>query len=384
MLSTSATALWKSAADEKGRALFAGQTRPRKRRPGRSGPAPRLDMEAVAGSREGFEDPHWPAWSARCLGCGACAFTCPTCHCFDMVDEGDAVGRAPRVRNWDACQYDDVHPARLGPQPRAGRRSANVSGSTTSSASPGEVRRDPLHRVRQLHAQLPGAPGRASPVMKAESAQQNTDDYEQHLSTRPDGSFEVRRQTADVKSVRMRFRDEARPGISISASASSACFRSWVAANRPSTSVPVPNWKDFIEFCFRRTGKVTDALWSIDKSDTIGFRGPYGNGYPMEKWAGKNLIFIGGGIAMPPIRCAIWYALENRDRFGDITIVYGARKVGDLVFAASWTVGRSTSGVRVVRASIPAAKRPTGKAKSVLCPPWSSGRKSRPTTPWRW
>ena len=70
----------------------------------------------------------------------------------------------------------------------------------------------------------------------------------------------------------------------------------------------------------------------IEEGDTIGFRGPYGNGYPMEKWPGKNLIFIGGGIAMPPIRCAIWYALENRETYGDITIVYGARKVGDLVF----------------------------------------------------
>ena len=77
---------------------------------------------------------------------------------------------------------------------------------------------------------------------------------------------------------------------------------------------------------------MTEALWNVEEGDTIGFRGPYGNGYPMEKWKGKNLIFVGGGIAMPPIRCAIWYALENRDEYGDITIVYGARTVGDLVF----------------------------------------------------
>jgi len=53
----------------------------------------------------------------------------------------------------------------------------------------------------------------------------------------------------------------------------------------------------------------------------------------MEQWRGKDLIFLGGGIAMPPIRCAIWYALENRADYGDITIVYGARTVGDLVYA---------------------------------------------------
>ena len=38
--------------------------------------------------------------------------------------------------------------------------------------------------------------------------------------------------------------------------------------------------------------------------DVIGFRGPYGNGYPMDVWKGRDLIFLGGGIAMPPIRCA--------------------------------------------------------------------------------
>ena len=56
------------------------------------------------------------------------------------------------------------------------------------------------------------------------------------------------------------------------------------------------NWKDYLEFCFRKTGKVTEILWQLDEGDTIGFRGPYGNGYPMETWEGRDLIFIAGGI----------------------------------------------------------------------------------------
>ena len=62
------------------------------------------------------------------------------------------------------------------------------------------------------------------------------------------------------------------------------------------------NWKDYIEFCFRKTGKVTEVLWQLDEGDTVGFRGPYGNAYPTKEWEGKNLVFIAGGIAMPPIR----------------------------------------------------------------------------------
>ena len=64
------------------------------------------------------------------------------------------------------------------------------------------------------------------------------------------------------------------------------------------------NWKDRIEFCFRKVGRVTEAMWKVEVGDVIGFRGPYGNGYPMDVWKGHDLIFLGGGIAMPPIRCA--------------------------------------------------------------------------------
>ena len=66
--------------------------------------------------------------------------------------------------------------------------------------------------------------------------------------------------------------------------------------------------------------------------DTIGFRGPYGNAFPIEDWKGKNLLFVAGGIALPPLRCGIWQALDQREDFGDITVVYGARSVEDLVY----------------------------------------------------
>ena len=51
-----------------------------------------------------FESPLWKDLTLTCLGCGACAYTCPTCHCFDIVDEGNAAGGA-RVKNWDSCQF---------------------------------------------------------------------------------------------------------------------------------------------------------------------------------------------------------------------------------------------------------------------------------------
>lgn len=93
-----------------------------------------------------------------------------------------------------------------------------------------------------------------------------------------------------------------------------------------------PTRKGYIECTFRDTGRVTSGLASLEEGSTMGFRGPYGNVFPLDEWKGKNLLFIAGGIALPPMRCVIWNALDLRENFGDITIVYGAKSVNDLVY----------------------------------------------------
>jgi NAD(P)H-flavin reductase len=91
-----------------------------------------------------------------------------------------------------------------------------------------------------------------------------------------------------------------------------------------------PTRKGYIECTFRQMGRVTTALADRDEGDIVGFRGPYGNIFPIEQWHGKNLLFIAGGIALPPMRCVIWNCLDLRDK--DISIIYGARTVADLVY----------------------------------------------------
>ncbi|MBN2521537.1 MAG: FAD/NAD(P)-binding protein [Bacteroidales bacterium] len=93
-----------------------------------------------------------------------------------------------------------------------------------------------------------------------------------------------------------------------------------------------PTRKEYIECTFRQTGKVTSALAMKGEGDIIGFRGPYGNHFPINEWKGKNLLFIAGGIALPPMRSVIWNCLDLRDDYKDVTIIYGARTVSDLVY----------------------------------------------------
>ena len=66
-----------------------------------------------------FEHPLWEAIAFRCHGCGACASVCPTCHCFDIVDEPEGITEGTRRRNWDTCQEGRFTLHASGHNPRA-------------------------------------------------------------------------------------------------------------------------------------------------------------------------------------------------------------------------------------------------------------------------
>jgi len=110
-----------------------------------------------------------------------------------------------------------------------------------------------------------------------------------------------------------------------------------------------PTRKGYIECTFRKVGRVTGALNRLDVGDTIGFRGPYGNWFPIEEWKGKKLLFISGGIALPPLRCGIWQALDERNNFNDITLIYGARTVADLVYKRELKEWESRSDINLIK-----------------------------------
>jgi NAD(P)H-flavin reductase len=180
--------------------------------------------------------------------------------------------------------------------------------------------------------------------------------------------LEIKQHTADVKSVKIRFRDPEMQERFTFRVGQFGMFSVFGAGESTFNICSSSNWKDHLEFCFRRTGRVTDVLWQIDEGDTIGFRGPYGNSYPMEEWEGKNLIFIGGGIAMPPIRCAIWKAIEERNKYGNITVVYGAKTPREYVFADELDEWAKAERTRVVRCVDPGGETPEWKGDVGLIP----------------
>ncbi len=85
-------------------------------------------------------------------------------------------------------------------------------------------------------------------------------------------------------------------------------------------------------FTIFRTGLVTDALHRLPEGALIGIRGPLGNGYPLEKFKGRNIFLVAGGFAVTTLRSVLVYLLEHREDFGEITMVYGARRPGLLLY----------------------------------------------------
>ncbi len=95
-----------------------------------------------------------------------------------------------------------------------------------------------------------------------------------------------------------------------------------------------PLEKPIIKFTVFKTGKVTRHLHNMKEGDFMGLRGPMGNGFPMDRIEGKNLLVIGGGFAFTTLRSTVHMMLDpqNRKRFGNIDVVYGARHPGMLLY----------------------------------------------------
>lgn len=91
---------------------------------------------------------------------------------------------------------------------------------------------------------------------------------------------------------------------------------------------------DFLEFTIKKVGMVTTGLHSCEEGETIGVRGPYGNGWPIEKLEGHDIFILGGGFAFTTLRSLIKYILhkENRGKFGKLTVIYGARDPSELIY----------------------------------------------------
>ena len=86
------------------------------------------------------------------------------------------------------------------------------------------------------------------------------------------------------------------------------------------------------EICVRKVGRLTKVLHTLNPGDTVGIRGPFGRGFPVEHFRGKDLLFAPGGLGLAPLRSLIYQVLDQRAMFGRVLILYGAKHPSELLF----------------------------------------------------
>ena len=181
--------------------------------------------------------------------------------------------------------------------------------------------------------------------VKMENLPTGTNLYKPYLMRVAD----IRDETVDVRTLRLEFLNEEEGRDFKFRAGQFGLYSVFGEGECPLCIASPPTRSGYIECTSRKAGRVTRALRELNVGDTMGFRGPYGNTFPIDEWKGKNILFVAGGIALPPLRCVIWNCLDRRDDFGDITIVYGARTVGDLVYRDELREWNERGDVKVIQ-----------------------------------
>lgn len=179
---------------------------------------------------------------------------------------------------------------------------------------------------------------------------------------------EIREETPDTRSLKLVFEDEDF-GKSFAFEPGQFCLISVFGMGEATFCISSPpSWKDFIEVSVKKVGRVTSVIHDLEVGDKLGFRGPYGNSFDLEKMEGRNVVFVGGGIGLAPLRPPIYGVLERREKYKDVHIIYGARSVLDIAFKKDLDEWEKRSDVKLVRAVDPGGEDETWKGEVGLVP----------------
>ncbi|MBN2415107.1 FAD/NAD(P)-binding protein [bacterium] len=89
---------------------------------------------------------------------------------------------------------------------------------------------------------------------------------------------------------------------------------------------------EYLQFTIQNVGYMTNRLHSMKEGDVLGLRGPYGNGFPLEAFKGREMLLVIGGVGFPPARALLYSLLEQKASYPRITMCYGARTPADIVY----------------------------------------------------
>ena len=282
-----------------------------------------------------FDSPEWARVAERCLSCTNCTMVCPTCFCSSVVQRSDLDGQvSTSERVWDSCftaGFAKVAGGNFRSRPRDRYRQwlthkfatwVDQFGSSGCVGCGRCIAWCPVGiDVRaELAAIAPPLELHAEPATLPPAAATPSDFSTARVAA-------VRHETADVRTLVMRDVDPAflagRPGQ----------FAMIALPAYPPLPISISRFReDTIELTIRAAGPATAAITGLGVGDGLGLRGPLGTSWPLEQAAGRDVVFVTGGIGLAPLRPLVDAVRAQRDRFGAVRVFYGARTPADMLY----------------------------------------------------
>jgi NAD(P)H-flavin reductase/NAD-dependent dihydropyrimidine dehydrogenase PreA subunit len=293
------------------------------------------------------ESGFWEEHSEKCLACGSCVLVCPTCYCFDVKDNPDlTLESGERIRTWDGCLLEDFAKIASGENFRSTRPtryrhryfkkgkylfdkfgfvSCVGCGRCSSNCLPNIANPVDLFNDMYKENQERGAQVTLGATPEVSIQTEGNIDYVPRLAT----IVKKVEMTANEAFFEIKLDDGSdlghKPGQFVELSV-------FGVGEAPISLSSPPTKKGSFEICVRKLGNVTSKLHTLKAGDKVGIRGPFGNGFDVSFFEGKNLLFVAGGLGIAPLRSMFNYVLDNRKKFGHVSLLYGCKEPRELLF----------------------------------------------------
>jgi len=282
-----------------------------------------------------LDNPRWAAVADRCVECGNCTMSCPTCFCTSTVEHSDMDGKlASTTRLWDSC-FDSSFARVAGgdfrgrPQDRYRQWLTHKFSTwvdqfgTMGCVGCGRcVTWCPAHiDVREeLMAIAPPIPPVERPIaVEPVAASPGTYSIARVAAIRP--------ETEDTSTLSLTDMDPAflqgRPGQ----------FVMVALPAFPAVPISISRFRaNGIDLTIRAVGPTSTALTSLHPGAKVGVRGPLGTFWPIEDAYGRHAVVVAGGVGLSPLHGLVDALVANHDRFESISLFYGTRTPDDRLF----------------------------------------------------
>jgi len=299
---------------------------------------------------DSYDDPYWESRSSSCLSCGSCVMVCPTCFCFDVKDEVALNLKAgERLRQWDGCVLVDFAKVATGENFRHDKASRfrhriyrkgkyileryGKFGCVGCGRCATACLADNASLLEAFNAIAESARIKEAAMRIIKEVRPETELY----APRPAELVKIKELTPGEKVFEFRLKDGKAlghwPGQFVEVSVMGI-------GEAPISISSSPTIDGTFQLAIRNVGDVTNALHNLEKGATVGIRGPFGNGFPLEALEGKDVLFIAGGIGLFPLRSLIQYTLDHRSSYGRAILLFGARSPAERLFLdelAAWS-----------------------------------------------